>query len=137
MAYSTWFCRMKKTGELSFVAARRLAASKMTGPTRRACEAARTLQYGGGTPLMAAALCGGGRQTVALGLAERPTGSSCLGAPAAFRGRTRWAEPQPQVAPARRQLADAPAPQDPPFRTSLPSPRLTAPAAFPALRAQG
>ena len=45
----------------------RLAASKMTGPKRRAFEAEMTLKYCGGNPLRAETLFGWGRQTVALG----------------------------------------------------------------------
>jgi hypothetical protein len=56
----------------------RLAASNMTGPTRRAFEAEMTLKYCGGNPLMAEAVFGWGRQTVALGVAERHTGIVCL-----------------------------------------------------------
>jgi hypothetical protein len=108
----------------SQIADLRLAASNMTGPTRRAFEAEMTLKYCGGNPLMAEAVFGWGRQTVALGLAERRTGILCLGA-------------QPQVAEALRQLADAHAQQDPTFRTSLTYTRLTAKAALEALRAQG
>jgi hypothetical protein len=115
----------------------RLAASKLTGPERRSFEAAMTLQYGAGTPLMAEAVFGWGRQSVALGLAESRSGIICLGAQAACSGRKRWAEQHPQVAQALRQLADAHAPQDPTFRTSLTSTRLTAQAAVQALRAQG
>ena len=115
----------------------RLAASNMTGPTRRAFEAERTLKYCGGNPLMADAVFGWGRQTVALGLAERRTGILCLGAQSAFSGRTRWEERQPQVAEALRQLAEAHAQQDPTFRTCLTYTRLTAKAALEALREQG
>jgi len=43
----------------------RLAASKMTGATRRAFEAAMALQYGQGHPLWAETVCGWNRQTVA------------------------------------------------------------------------
>jgi hypothetical protein len=95
------------------------------------------LTYCGGNALMAAAVFGGGRQTVARGLGERRTGIICLGAPAACRGRKRWEEQPPHVAPARRQLAAAPAHHDPTFRPGVASPRLTAPAALEALRAQG
>ncbi len=119
------------------MAALRLAASTMTGPTRRACAAEMTLQDGGGHPLMAAAVLGWGRQTVALGVAERRPGLLGRGAPSACSGRTRWEERQPQVAAALRQLADAPAPQAPTLRTSLTSTRLTAQAALAARRAQG
>ena len=102
----------------SQIADLRLAASNMTGPTRRAFEAEMTLKYCGGHPLMAEAVFGWGRQTVALGLAERRTGIMCLGAQSACSGRKRWEERQPQVAEALRQLADVQAQQDPTFRTS-------------------
>jgi hypothetical protein len=86
---------------------------------------------------MAAAVFGWGRQTVALGLAERRTGSICLGAQSACSGRERWEEQPPQAAQSRRQLAEAPAHQDPTFRTRFPSTRLTAHAALNALTEQG
>jgi hypothetical protein len=88
-----------------------------------------TLKYCGGNPLMAETIFGWGRQTVALGLAERRPGIICLGAQAAGSGRKRWEEQHPQAAPALRQLADAHAQQDPTFRTRLTSTRLTAQAA--------
>lgn len=121
----------------SHIAALRLAASHLTGPQRRALEAEMTVQSCGGTPLMTDALLGWGRQTVALGLAERRTGRLCLGAPSAFSGRTRWEERPPPAAHALRQLAEAPAQPDPTFRTRLPSTRLTAQAALQVLNAQG
>ena len=115
----------------------RLAASKMSGPKRRAFEAEMTLKYCGGSPLLAETLFGWGRQTVALGLAERRTGFICLGAQSAFSGRKRWEDQHPQAAAALRRLADAHAQQDPTFRTSLTYTRLTAQAALQALREQG
>jgi hypothetical protein len=115
----------------------RLAASQMSGPTRRAFEAEMAVKYGGGPPPLADPLFGWGRQTVALGLAEKRTGCRCLGAQAGFSGRRRWAEQHPQTAQALRQLADAHAQQDPTFRTSLPYTRLTAQAALKALEEQG
>src|SRR6266403_2324279 len=121
----------------SQIADLRLAASKMTGPARRAFEAEMTLKYCAGNPLMAEAVFGWGRQTVALGLAESRSGIICLGAQAAFSGRKRWEEQHLQAAQALRQLADAHAQQDPTFRTSLTSTRLTAQAALQALREQG
>jgi len=121
----------------SQIADLRLAASHMTGPTRRAFEAEMTLKYCGGNPLMAEAIFGWGRQTVALGLAERRTGIICLGAQSAFSGRKRWEDQQPQAAETLRQLAEAHAQQDPTFRTCLTYPRLTAKAALEALHAQG
>src|SRR6266568_7739281 len=121
----------------SQIADLRLAASQMSGPKRRAFEAEMAVKYCGGTPLLAETLFGWGRQTVALGLAERRTGLMCLGAQSAFSGRKRWEERHPQVAEALRQLADAHAQQDPTFRTSVTYTRLTAQAAVKALREQG
>jgi len=121
----------------SHIADVRLAASTMTGAKRRAFEAEMTLKYGEGNPLQAAITFGWSRRTVALGLAERRTGIMCLGAQAAFSGRKRWEDTQPQVAEALCHLAEAPAPHDPTFRTSLASTRLTVQAALAALRAQG
>ena len=121
----------------SQIADLRLAASKMTGSDRRAFEAEMTLNYCTGNFLMAEAVFGWGRQTVARGLAERRSGIVCLGAQSAFSGRKRWEEQQPQAAQALCQLADAHAQQDPTFRTSLTYTRLTAQAALQALREQG
>ncbi len=121
----------------SSIADLRLAASNMTGPRRRAFEAEMTIKYCEGNPLMAEAVFGWGRQTVALGLAERRTGIICLGAQSACSGRKRWEEQHPPAAQALRQLAEAHAQQDPTFRTSLAYTRLTAQAALKALTEQG
>jgi hypothetical protein len=115
----------------------RLAASKMTGPTRRAFQAEMALKYCGGTPLLAETLFGWGRHTVEVGLAERRTGILCLGAQAAFSGRKRWEDTQPEAAAALSRLAEAHAQQAPTFRTTLAYTRLTAKAALEALRVQG
>lgn len=115
----------------------RLAASKMTGPTRRSFEAEMAAKYCAGNPLKAETIFGWGRQTVALGLEERRTGIVCLGAQPACSGRKRWEEQHPQTAEALRQLAEAQAQQDPTFRTRLTYTRLTAQAALEALREQG
>ena len=53
----------------SQIADLRLAASKLTGPQRRAFEAEMTLKYCDGNPLRAETVFGWGRQTVSLGLA--------------------------------------------------------------------
>ena len=121
----------------SQIADLRLAASKMTGPDRRAFEAEMTLKYCTGNPLMAEAVFGWGRQTVARGLAERRSGIVCLGAQSAFSGRKRWEDQHPQAAQTLCQLADAHAQQDPTFRTSLTYTRLTAQSALKVLREQG
>jgi hypothetical protein len=121
----------------SQIADLRLAAFKLSGPERRSFEAEMTLKYCQGNPLKAEAVLGWGRQTVALGLAEKRSGIICLGAQSAFSGRKRWEEQHPQVAQSLRQLADAHAQQDPTFRTSLTYTRLTAQSALQALREQG
>jgi hypothetical protein len=115
----------------------RLAASKMTGATRRAFQAEMALKYCEGNPLLAETIFGWGRQTVEVGLAERRTGITCLGAQAAFSGRKPWEDTQPEAAEALGRLAEAHAQQDPTFRTTLAYTRLTAKAAREALRAQG
>lgn len=121
----------------SQIADLRLAASKMTGATRRGFQAEMALKYCGGNPLLAETIFGWGRHTVEVGLAERRTGITCLGAQAAFSGRKPWEETQPEAAEALRRLAEAHAQQDPTFRTTLAYTRLTAQAALAALRVQG
>jgi hypothetical protein len=115
----------------------RLAAAQMTGATRRAFQAEMTEQYCAGTPRHAERMFGWGRETVEVGLAERRTGVTCMGAQSAFSGRKRWEDRHPQAAAALRSLAEAHAQQDPTFRTALAYTRLTAKAAVAALRAQG
>lgn len=114
-----------------------LAAAQMTGTTRRAFQAERALTYWHGSARLAETILGWSREAVEVGVAERRTGIICLGAHAAFRGRKRWEERSPEAAEALRQLAKAHAQQDPTFRTTLASTRLTAKAARDALRAQG
>jgi Rhodopirellula transposase DDE domain len=121
----------------SQIADMRLAASKMTGPTRRAFQAEMALKYCGGNPLLAETIFGWGRHTVEVGLAERRTGVLCLGAQSAFSGRKRWEDLHPEAAAALRRLAEAHGQQDPTFRTTLAYTRLTAKSAREALRAQG
>jgi hypothetical protein len=121
----------------SQIADLRLAASKMTGPTRRAFQAEMALKYCGGNPLLAETIFGWGRHTVEVGLAERRTGILCLGAQAACSGRKRWEDLHPEAAAALRQLAEAHGQQDPTCRTTLAYTRLTAKSAREALRAQG
>ncbi len=121
----------------SQVADLRLAASKMTGATRRAFQAEIAVKYCGGNPLLAETSFGWGRHTVEVGLAERRTGIICLGAQSAFSGRKPWEDTQPEAAEALWRLAEAHAQQDPTFRTTLAYTRLTAQAALGALRVQG
>ena len=121
----------------SQIADLRLAASTMTGPTRRAFQAEMALKYCWGNPLLAEPLFGWGRHTVEVGLAERRTGILCLGAQSAFSGRKRWEDTHPEAAEALSRLAEAHAQQDPTFRTTLAYTRLTAQAALEALSAHG
>ena len=81
----------------------RLAASKMTGPKRRALQAEMAWKYCRGNPLLAESIFGWGRRTVAVGLAERRTGSIGLGAQAAGSGRKRWEDTHPEAAEALGQ----------------------------------
>ena len=115
----------------------RLAASKMTGARRRAVQAEMTLQYCQGNPLQADTVFGWGRHSVALGLSERRPGLMCLGAQAAFSGRTRWEDQPPESAAGLRPRAAAQAQPAPTFRTTLAYTRLTAQAALAALAAPG
>lgn len=115
----------------------RLAASKMTGAARRAFQAEMTVKYCHGSARQAETVFGWNRDAVAVGLAEQRTGILCVGAQAAYSGRLRWEEKQPQVAEALRGLAEAHAQQDPTFRSSVAYTRLTAQAALSALREQG
>ena len=114
----------------------RLAAAQMTGAKRRAFQAEMTVQYCAGNARQAERVFGWGRETIEVGLAERRTGVTCVGAQSAFSGRKRWEDQQPQAAAALRHLAEAQAQQDPTFRTPLAYTRLTAKAAGAALRAQ-
>ena len=109
----------------------------MTGATRRAFQAEMTLKYCHGSARLAETIMGWSREAVEVGLAEHRTGIICLGAHAAFSGRKRWEEQDPEAAEALRQLAEAHAQQDPTFRTTLAYTRLTAAAAREALRAHG
>ena len=82
----------------------RLAAAQMSGAKRRAFQAERAEQYCAGNPRQAERVFGWSRETVEVGLAERHTGVTCLGAQAAFSGRKRWEEQHPQAAEASAQL---------------------------------
>ena len=115
----------------------RLAATQMTGAGRRAFQAEMTLKYCHGSARLAETLLGWSREAVEVGLAEHRTGIVCVGAHAAWSGRKRWEEKNPEAAAALREVAEAHAQQDPTFRTTVAYTRLTAKAAGEALRAQG
>ena len=95
------------------------------------------LKYCVGNARAAETLFGWGRQTVALGLAEKRTGLTCVGAQSGFGGNRRWEDRYPEAATALRELAEAHAQQDPTFNNSIAYTRLTAAEALRRLRAQG
>jgi hypothetical protein len=114
-----------------------LAAAQMRGAARRTFQAEMTLKYCHGSARLAETRIGWSREAVEVGVAEHRTGICCLGAQAAWSGRKRWEEKYPEAAVALREVAAAPAQQDPTFRTTVADTRLTAKAAAEALRAQG
>lgn len=115
----------------------RLAASQMTGATRRAFQAEMTLKYCEGNARRAEAVFGWGRQNIEVGLAEKRTGMVCLSLHAAFSGRQRWEQKYPEAAAALIELALAHWQQDPTFRTTVSYTRLTAQSAIEELRQKG
>ena len=115
----------------------RLAASQMTGATRRAFQAEMTLKYCDGNARRAEDIFGWGRHNIAVGLAEKRTGLVCLSLHAAFSGRRRWEERYPEAAEALVALALAHAQQDPTCRTTVSYTRLTANTAIAGLRQKG
>jgi DDE family transposase len=137
LSMSPWDPFLQPSLTISQIQDLRLAASKMTGASRRAFQAEMTLQYCHGSARLAETILGWSREAVAVGLAEHRTGIICLGAQSAWSGRKRWEEHYPEAAEALRQLAEAHAQQDPTFRTTLAYTRLTAQAALEALRAHG
>ena len=112
----------------------RLAASHMTGATRRAFQAEMTLKYCDGNARRAEDIFGWGRHNIAVGLAEKRTGIVCLSLHAACSGRRRLEDQYPEAAEALVELAFAHAQQDPTFRTTVSSTRLTAKTALEGLR---
>ncbi len=98
----------------------RLAAAQMSGAKRRAFQAEMTEQYCAGNARQAERMFGWSRETVEVGVAERRTGVTCLGAQSAFSGRKRWEDQHPQAAAALRTVAEAQAQQDPTFRSRWP-----------------
>ena len=112
----------------------RLASSLMSGPKRRAFQAQMALKYCRGSARLSETVFGWKRQTVALGLAEKRSGITCVGA---HKGSKPWEEQQPEVAQALRQLAEAHAQQDPTFESTIAYTRLTAAQALAQMSSQG
>jgi hypothetical protein len=115
----------------------RLAGSKLSGAKRRSFQAEMAIKYCGGSARLSETVFGWGRETVELGLAEKRTGISCVGAHSAFSGAKRWEERQPEAALALRQLAESQAQQDPTFESTIAYTRLTAAEALRQLEQQG
>jgi Rhodopirellula transposase DDE domain len=95
------------------------------------------LKYCGGSARLAESLFGWSRHAVELGLHERHSGVTCLGAQKARCGNKLWEEKHPEAAQALRELAEAHCQQDPTFRTTLAYTRLTAAGALAGLRGLG
>ena len=72
-----------------------------------------------------------------LGLAEKRTGITCIGAQAACGGNKSWEERYPQAAASLREIAEMHAQQDPSFLTMIAYTRLTSAAAIEQLRSLG
>ena len=115
----------------------KLAAAKMRFEERRGFQAEMALKYCGGSPRQAEAVFGWSRHAVELGLHERRTGITCVGAQAAFCGNKLWEDKHPDVAEALWRLAESQSQQDPSFRTAFSYTRLTAQGALDQLRGQG
>lgn len=115
----------------------RLAASKLLGAGRRSFQAEMALKYCEGSARLAETIFGWGRNNVELGLAEKRTGITCIGAQAAFGGNKSWQERYPEAAASLRAIAEAHAQQDPSFLTTIAYTRLTAKAASVQLRSLG
>lgn len=112
----------------------RLASSLMTGAKRRAFQGEIALKYCRGSARLSETVFGWKRQTVALGLAEKRSGITCVGA---HRGSKRWEEQQPIAAEVLCQLAEAHAQQDPTFNSTIAYTRLTAAEALAQMSFQG
>ncbi len=70
----------------SQIADLRLATSKLVGAVRRSFQAEMALKHCGGSARLTETVFGWGRKNVELGLAEKRTGMTCIGAQAAFGG---------------------------------------------------
>jgi hypothetical protein len=115
----------------------KLAAAKMCPEDRRSFQAEMAIKYCKGSPRQAEVVFGWSRHAVEVGLHEKRTGITCLGAQEAFCGNKLWEERHPEVASALWRLAESHSQQDPSFRTTLSYTRLTAKEALRQLRSQG
>jgi Rhodopirellula transposase DDE domain len=115
----------------------RLAASKLSGAKRRSFQAEMCLKYCQGRARLTESVLGWNRETVELGLAEKRSGLTCMGAQSALSGTKRWEERQPEAAARLIALAESHAQQDPTFETTIAYTRLTAAEALKQLKQQG
>ncbi len=121
----------------SHIADLKKAASKMTGPKRRAFQAEMSLKHSRGISRQTEKIFGWNRHSVQLGLHEKRTGITCLGAHKSCCGNKIWEEKHPEGAAVLFELAESHAQQDPTFRTTLSFTRLTAAEALKQLRNRG
>lgn len=121
-------------GELTeqVVATIKDAASKLTGPKRRAFQAQVALDYLEGSARRAERVFGWGRDTVELGLNELRTGIVCLG-DFSGRGNQKTEEKWPELEQDIRALAEPQSQQDPKFQSPFLYTRMTAAAMRAAL----
>lgn len=96
-----------------------------------------SLKYCGGSVRLTETVFGWGRNTVELGLAEKHSGITCIGAQAACGGNKCWEKRYPEAAVSLRKIAESHAQQDPSFLTMIAYTRLTAAAAIEQLRSSG
>lgn len=115
----------------------RLASAKLSGVKRRCFQASIAIKYCHGNARLTERMFGWSRETVALGLAEKRTGISCMGSQTGFSGAKRWEEKQPEVADSLVKLAESHCQQDPTFATTIAYTRLTAAEALKQLAQQG
>lgn len=134
-------CRQTRTRRQPLEAAHvedlKLAASKMGLVERRSFQAVMAQKYCGGSARLAEVMFGWNRDSVELGLHEKRSGVTCLGAQAFYGGAKLWEEKHPEVAEALWALVQAHAQQAPNVRSKLPYTRLTAAEALKQLRGQG
>ena len=115
----------------------RLAASKMTGATRREFLASICIKYCGGSARKAERRFGWGRRTVQLGLEEKRSGIICVGLQSTLSGAKKWEEKEPDANKALREIAESHAQQNPTFNNPIAYTRLTASEAIRQLRLLG
>lgn len=115
----------------------RMASSKMTGAKRRSFQAEISIKYCGSSARKTEKIFGWGRENVSLGLAEKRTGITCIGAQSLTVGAKSWEEKHPEIAIALVKLAESHSQQDPTFQSTIAYTRLTSGEAIKQLKVQG